>query len=106
MLGLYRPEVSMLSYLAYYHTLMWVVWEGPIAADGRVPSVLRAAEAAAAISTICSVERYWPHLTSFYFLLHWSGPYHCAMSVGMVCSFRRLWKFTSNSFLRNSRILG
>ena len=28
---------------------MWVEWEGPIAADGRVPSVLRAAEAAAAI---------------------------------------------------------
>ena len=37
---------------------MWVEWEGPIAADERVPSVLRAAEAAAAISAICSVERY------------------------------------------------
>ena len=37
---------------------MWVEWEGPIAADERCPSVLRAAEAAAAISAICSVERY------------------------------------------------
>ena len=43
---------------------MWVEWEGPIAADERVPSVLRAAAAAAAISAIsaisaiCSVEHY------------------------------------------------
>ena len=37
---------------------MWVEWEGPIAADERCPSVLRAAEAAAAISAICSVEHY------------------------------------------------
>ena len=35
---------------------MWVEWEGPIAADERCPSLLRAAEAAAAISAICSVE--------------------------------------------------